>query len=154
MSHIHEKIDFTVGAFIVHEDKVLLRMHDKYKMWLDVGGHIDLGEDPIEALYREVKEESGLEIELLTEAKLFSNDTKDLPMPQFINRHRTGDDHEHVDLIYVARAKTTDIKPDASEADTEFHWFTSDELDDATYNLAPHTKEHAKQAIKLVSLSS
>ena len=38
MSHIHEKIDFTVEVFIVHKSRVLLRMHDKYKKWMSVAG--------------------------------------------------------------------------------------------------------------------
>ena len=57
MAHVHEKIDFTVDTFIVFNNKVLLRHHDKYDMWLPVGGHIELGEDPNEAAVREVKEE-------------------------------------------------------------------------------------------------
>ncbi len=59
MPHIHEKIDFCVEVFIVHKNKVLLRVHDKFKFWLSIGGHIELDEDPIEAAYREVKEEVG-----------------------------------------------------------------------------------------------
>lgn len=42
MPHIHDKIDFTADVFIVHKNKVLLCMHDKYHMWLCVGGHIEL----------------------------------------------------------------------------------------------------------------
>lgn len=56
MAHIHYKNDFTVEVFVVHQDKVLLRLHDKYKIWLSVGGHIDLDEDPNKAAIREVKE--------------------------------------------------------------------------------------------------
>ena len=56
MAHIHEKIDFTVEVFVVYQDKVLLRKHDKYGMWLSVGGHIELDEDPNETALREVKE--------------------------------------------------------------------------------------------------
>ena len=71
MPHIHEKIDFTVEVFIVHKDRVLLRMHDKFKKWMSVGGHIELDEDPEEAARREVKEEVGLEIELIGNQRLF-----------------------------------------------------------------------------------
>ena len=49
MPHIHEKIDFTAEAFIVCENKVLLRIHDKLKVWMSIGGHIELDEDPVEA---------------------------------------------------------------------------------------------------------
>jgi len=54
MPHIHDKIDFTVEVFIVHNNKVLLRKHDKYKIWLSVGGHIELNEDPNQAAIRDV----------------------------------------------------------------------------------------------------
>ena len=64
MPHIHELIDFTVGVYIVHDSKVLLVHHKKFDKWLSVGGHIELHEDPEEALFREVKEETGLEIKL------------------------------------------------------------------------------------------
>jgi 8-oxo-dGTP pyrophosphatase MutT (NUDIX family) len=60
MPHIHEKIDFTAETFIVYKNKVLLRLHDKYKFWASVGGHIELHEDPNEAAVREAKEEVGL----------------------------------------------------------------------------------------------
>ena len=62
MPHLHEKIDFTAEVFIVYQNKVLLRKHDKYKMWLSVGGHIELDEEPNQAAVREVKEEAGLDV--------------------------------------------------------------------------------------------
>src|SRR5262249_52059212 len=71
MAHIHEKIDFTSEVFIVHDNKVLLRFHDKYDIWLSVGGHIEQDEDPNEAAVREVKEEVGLDIELWDGSRLF-----------------------------------------------------------------------------------
>jgi len=40
MPHIHEKIDYTTDVFIVCKDKVLLRKHEKYGIWLGVGGRI------------------------------------------------------------------------------------------------------------------
>ena len=58
MAHIHEKIDFVSTAIIVHRDKVLLVHHRGLKLWLPVGGHIELDEDPEEALFREIKEET------------------------------------------------------------------------------------------------
>ena len=46
MPHIHEKIDFTVEIFIIYNNKILFRKHDKYGVWLSVGGHVELYEDP------------------------------------------------------------------------------------------------------------
>ena len=74
MAHIHEKIDFTADVFVVHKDKVLIRTHDKYDLWLAVGGHIELDEDPNQSAIREVKEEVGLDVELVGNLPKFKNE--------------------------------------------------------------------------------
>lgn len=152
MPHLHEKIDFTVQALIVHEGRVLLRMHDKYGTWLPVGGHIELDEDPVEALFREVKEESGLEIELLGgRPEVFPNGITRLPAPHFLQRMPIGSTHEHVDMVYVARAMTLEIKPAPSEKDVEFRWFGPGELSDPDYRVQAHIRVFAAEAIRLAS---
>ncbi|MES2059639.1 MAG: NUDIX domain-containing protein [Patescibacteria group bacterium] len=110
MPHIHEKIDFTSEVFIVHKDKVLLRMHDKFKIWLSVGGHIELDEDPEEAAIREVKEEVGLDIELVGR-KPDLNDPENYAVmaPQYMVRHFVNATHEHVTFVYFARSQTDKV---------------------------------------------
>ena len=54
MAHIHTEpgeIDRTVSVFIVYvpEKRVLLRLHDKHKIWLVPGGHIENYQTAIEA---------------------------------------------------------------------------------------------------------
>lgn len=68
MPHIHDKIDFCSETFVVYKGTILLRKHDKNKIWRSVGGHIELDEDPNEAAVREVKEEVGLDVVLFNEA--------------------------------------------------------------------------------------
>src|SRR5438046_1074970 len=115
MPHIHEKIDFTVEVFIVHKNKVLLRKHDKFKFWLSVGGHIELSEDPNQAAIREVKEEVGLDIQLLgvKDVKTHNVDEygeyKELLAPRFLSRHGVGSNHEHVTLVYFATSLRDDF---------------------------------------------
>jgi len=67
MPHIHDKIDFTVAIFVVQQAQVLLVHHRALDKWLPLGGHIELDEDPEQAALREVREESGLDVELLGE---------------------------------------------------------------------------------------
>src|ERR1043166_9688394 len=102
MAHIHEKIDFTAEVFIVYDNKVLLRHHDKYDIWLSIGGHIELDEDPNEAVVREAKEEVGLDVELWDGTRRFDydGDNKQLIPPVALNRHAINDRHEHVSMIY------------------------------------------------------
>jgi 8-oxo-dGTP pyrophosphatase MutT (NUDIX family) len=106
MAHIHEKIDFTVAIFVVHDDKVLLIHHRKLDKWLPLGGHIELDEDPEQAALREAKEESGLDVELLGERPpTTSPGTRGLIAPRFLDIHRITDTHEHIGMIYWARLK-------------------------------------------------
>jgi 8-oxo-dGTP pyrophosphatase MutT (NUDIX family) len=67
MPHIHDKIDFTVAIFVVQQAQVLLVHYRALDKWLPLGGHIELDEDPEQAALREVREESGLDVELLGE---------------------------------------------------------------------------------------
>lgn len=152
MPHIHDKIDFTTQALIVHEGRVLLRLHEKYGKWLGVGGHIELDEDPVQALHREVKEESGLEFEIIGGRTAdFQDGATDLPAPRFMHRMTVEPGHDHVDLVYIVKAVTTDIKPDASEKPTTFKWFTPEDLADPQYHLEDHFRHYASEAIKIAS---
>ena len=128
MAHIHERIDFTVEVFIVHKDKVLLRKHDKYGIWLSVGGHIELNEDPNQAAVREVKEEVGLDV-ALHDARAFRGTAEgftELIPPQSLNRHRISETHEHVCLVYFAKAETDRVIPEHSH--DEWRWCTKKEV--------------------------
>jgi 8-oxo-dGTP pyrophosphatase MutT (NUDIX family) len=150
MPHIHEKIDWTVDVLIVHEDKVLLRKHDKYKIWLMVGGHIELDETPIAAALREVKEEVGMDVELIgSVADVSEGDGyQELLPPPFMNIHRINDTHEHMSLVYFARALTTDIIEGEGEKSDEIRWFTTEELDDPVFEIRETIRHYAKAALK------
>ena len=149
MPHIHDKIDFTVEVFIVYKGKVLLRKHDKYKIWLSVGGHIELDEDPNEATLREVKEEVGLDVKLVDTRAVDVSDeeSKDLIPPFAMNRHRISDTHEHVTFVYFARASTDKIVADnKNEISDEIKWCTKENID----KLSPIRKNvvaYAKRAL-------
>lgn len=148
MPHIHEKIDFTVEVFIVHKNKVLLRVHDKFKFWLSIGGHIELDEDPNQAAIREVKEEVGLDVKIVGDALgPLDGDVKYLIPPKYLAKHRYNETHEHITFVYFARASTFDIIDSMSEHErAETKWFTIDEL--PTIGLRPNILFYAAEALK------
>jgi 8-oxo-dGTP pyrophosphatase MutT (NUDIX family) len=116
MAHIHEKIDFTVAIFVVHERKVLLIHHRKLDKWLPLGGHIELDEDPETAALREAREESGLEVELLGKRPPTTGPgTRALIAPRFLDIHRITGTHEHIGMIYWARPRSGDVTLAAAE---------------------------------------
>ena len=133
MPHIHDRIDFTVEVFIVFNKKVLLRTHDKYKIWLGVGGHVELDEDPNQAAIREVKEEVGLDITLVSHRRPTIgrlDEYSQLIPPEYMYRHRISPHHEHVTFTYVATA-TTDRIVEISEGEksSKIKWFTQEEVE-------------------------
>ncbi len=150
MSHINEKIDFTVCIYIVHENKVLMHKHKKLGIWLPPGGHIDLNEDPNEAAIREAKEETGLEIELVGTSTQYDSPygARDLVPPRFLNRHYydTTRSHEHVNMAFFARPKTLDIRPE--EEGGEVRWFSAEEIRYPQYAIVADVQAHTKVAFQ------
>ena len=153
MPHIHERIDFVADVFIVRDNKVLLRKHDKYKIWLSPGGHIELDEDPNQAAIREVKEEVGLDITLIGETKTFakSAEGKDLIPPRFLNRHTVGDGHEHISMVYFATTRDTNITQGSTEISDDIRWFTPEELDDPKFGVNDRIRFYAKKALETLT---
>ena len=122
------KTHMTVGAYIIHDNKVLLIHHKKLDIWIPPGGHIDENETPDEALKRELKEELNMEIEILNrnDLPLEGNIKKQLAIPFYVNVHNVGD-HDHCCLFYVCKPKTLQIKVNEKELNN-FGWFSKEEL--------------------------
>ncbi len=153
MAHIHEKIDFTAEVFVVHKNKVLLRVHDKLHIWLSVGGHIELDEDPNEAAVREVKEEVGLDVVLWDGNQKFRGEVegcKELVPPVALNRNRVSPTHEHVTLIYFATSATDKVIVEhEGDRSDEWRWLAKDEL--GTLDLRTNIRFYAELALDTLS---
>ncbi len=149
MAHIHKLIDFIVEAYIVYDNKVLLVDHKKAQTWLPVGGHVELHEDPEEAILREAKEEAGLTITLLGERLSGSTERfKFLVTPKFLNIHETslGKSHRHIGIVYFAKSETEKVTLSEGEH-TAIRWFSEKELDMKEYAVIPQVKQYAMRAL-------
>lgn len=140
----------TVAVFVVYEDKTLLHWHKKHAMWLPVGGHVDPNESPCEAAVRETKEEAGLDVELFVPRGVIWDEAKDvrkLIAPVHMQNETIGPDHEHVDCIFYARARTFDLQPLPGET-PQLDWCNAAELD--RLPLAPDVRAYALEALRLL----
>lgn len=139
--------DFTATTFVVHERRTLLLLHRKLNMWLPPGGHIDPHELPDEAAIREVREEAGLEVELLITGSVLGN-VRVLPQPYCILLEDIAPGHQHIDLIYFARVRSGVLQP--SERETQAaRWVTWEELD--APDISEDIRELGRRAIELCS---
>ena len=155
MPHIHDKVDFTVEVFIVCKDRVLLRKHDKYGIWLSVGGHIELDEDPVESALREVKEEVGLDVELIgTVQQSDEKNYKELLPPRFVNRHRISDTHEHIAFTYFAASASDNVVQGDTEQTEEWKWLSKKELKNLPFEISEHVQRYALAALDAAASTS
>jgi 8-oxo-dGTP pyrophosphatase MutT (NUDIX family) len=151
MAHIHEKIDFTVAIFVVHEEKILLIHHRKLDKWLPLGGHIELDEDPEQAALREAKEESGLDVELLGERPPTTGPgTRALIAPRFLDIHRITDTHEHIGLIYWARPRRGQLAL-ANEEHHDIRWCSAEELERLQPAMSEAVKWYCRKALEEIA---
>ncbi|QPV63538.1 NUDIX domain-containing protein [Halosimplex litoreum] len=147
---------YTTTVYVVSDGAVALHEHDGLGKWLPPGGHVDRDELPHEAGLREVREETGLDADLVAERDDVGSATVDaLPKPQHfqladVNVHDDFVGHQHVDLVYYARADTREIDPaDGEQPADAWRWFSADDLE-ATDALDPDVAEIGKRAIETV----
>ncbi len=95
----------TVSGFVVHEGRVSLHWHRKIGAWMPAGGHIEPGEDPVQAVLRETREEFALEAEVLPLAPRvrYEGGPEQLEPPYTVLVCHPEPDHEHVDFVYFLR---------------------------------------------------
>lgn len=139
--------DWAATTFVVQDRKTLLLHHRKLDMWLPPGGHIDPHELPDVAALREVEEETGLKVALLDAGAPLGN-VRRLAQPLCILLETIGPDHEHIDLIYVARVIEGEVLHEQREV-RAFRWYTADDLD--APEVAEDVRRLARRAIELVA---
>ena len=128
-------LHFTASALVVHPDsrRVLLRWHQRQRMWLQVGGHGDPGEsDPLRIALREAGEETGLPDLVPWPDNAIQNAVVCSVAPG-----KSEPAHEHADLRYfLATAAPAAARPESPDA--PLRWLTVNEARDliGTNNLA------------------
>ena len=150
-THLHELMDFTVEAFVVHKDRVLLIYHRQLGKWLPLGGHVEVNEDREQALFREIKEESGLEVDILRQkpAQEFEG-RKYLYAPVYLDVHPITPTHHHIGLVHFATAASDQVTLAADEHEA-IRWFAEAELHDPAFGIQPDVLFYACEVLRRVA---
>ena len=99
---------FTASGYVIYNESVLLHWHPKVGGWLPPGGHIEANEDPVQAVIREIDEETGIVAEVLPTGIVLDLEYPVQVQPPFTILVEDIDDpveghHQHVDMIYLCR---------------------------------------------------
>ena len=143
MPHIHTKPgqhDLTASAFIVrldgNEQKILFHLHKKHAKLLHPGGHVELDENPWQAVLHEIEEETGYDRKQLKVLQPSWAPRKltgaiALPHPVVINTHDIdGGAHKHTDISFAFVTSELPNHEPAEGESTHFRWLTKYELKD------------------------
>ncbi len=94
MDHINQNSCFSIAAFAVifdESDRVLLCHRRDMDRWNLPGGGVESGEIPTEAVIREVREETGLDVEIEKLSGIYGKQYKDELVFTFICRTVAGE---------------------------------------------------------------
>jgi 8-oxo-dGTP pyrophosphatase MutT (NUDIX family) len=125
---------FTSTVFIIQDRKVLLIYHKKFLKWMPPGGHLDPDETPPQTAIREAKEETGLDIAIISQEEVwFKHSTAESferpfhCMLAYVPPHKEQPAHYHMDLVYLAKPCGGTERQNHRETDG-LRWFS---LEDA-----------------------
>ena len=124
------KRHFTSTGFVVRGDATLLHWHKRLGQWMPPGGHIEQDEDPVQAVLREIREETGIVAEVIPSraAEAFAY-PEQLPAPYTIlveDIPGPGEAHKHIDMIYFCRP--VDGADHEQVDDASLRWVSEAEL--------------------------
>lgn len=141
---------FNVTVYVINKDKKFLFIrHKKLQKWLPPGGHVEKNEIPDDAAVREVKEETGLDVEL--QGEKFPRET-DCVRPYGIQRNVIKEgEHEHMDLIYWAKPVDESENLILNEQETEgIKWYSIEEILDPGFDSFEETKKWCKRFLDTI----
>ena len=116
----------TTIFLVNNHNKVLLTWNKNLQTWIPVGGHIDEGETPLEAIRREVKEETGFYFD-------FYGDSFRKGGVEIVKLHRFQIEEMphhgyHMNFVFFGVCESYDSSIIETDEGEELRWFSKKEI--------------------------
>ena len=115
--------------YLVRDDgRVLLNMNLNLKEWVPIGGHIDSGETPFDAISREVEEETGFSFDFIPFQENTSSQKVNVYHPLWVQTEKVPHHNMHINIVFVGHCtKWSDKK--ATDENEQLRWFSREEIE-------------------------
>ena len=129
---------FVATVYVVNDGATALHDHERLGLTLPPGGHVDRDELPHETAKREVREEVGQSVSLVTDHRDVTSETcRAIPRPRHvlledINVYDGHVGHQHVDFVFYGSVESRAIDPADGEVSPDaWEWYEPADLRDA-----------------------
>lgn len=116
-------------VFLVNNGRVLLTWNKNLQTWIPVGGHIDPGESPMEAVRREVEEETGLDFSLYGDFRRESGGKVEVVKMHRFQMEAVPHHGTHMNFVFFGKVSKLNDRKETDEKE-KLRWFTKKEVID------------------------
>ena len=147
MSEINwkDKCWVTTIYLVKNDNKVLLTWNKNLQTWIPVGGHIEQGETPEEAIIREVKEETGFSFDFHINSHEENNGDVRVLKPHRFQIEKVPHHGSHMNFVFIGKVKEYNKERTETDEKEKLRWFSKEEL--LKENMFESVKKNSIEAI-------
>jgi len=140
--------------YMVRDDgKVLLSWNKQMQTWIPIGGHMEAGETPEDAVKREVLEETGFDFEFLHKSKFENNSEVEIVKFERLQLEKVPHHNMHMNFVFFGKCTRYQEKGETDEKE-KLRWFSRDELINEKNEILESVFEMSIKAIDEVAKSN